>query len=123
VFIFCQYGAPVILLNFCHQISCSELLLSLGQTHAAFSLCSEHLYCDGLMQSTYQDPSTLLPRLVQVLRDYGNSVSTDTAPLATACFAWLEQRHRPADILSLGDTNRPLLVQFLHVRILRWSRV
>jgi hypothetical protein len=75
------------------------------------------------MESTYQDPSTLLPRLAQVLRDHGNSVSTDIAPLATACFTWLEQRHRPADILSLGETNRPLLLQFLQVRIPCWSEM
>lgn len=90
-------------------------MLALGQTHAAFALCAEHLYCEGLMESAFQDPRALRSRLEQVLRQSGARVGTDTRPLATACFEWLELRQRLADILSLGETNRALLQDFLKV--------
>lgn len=97
------------------QAHCSELLLLLGHTQTAFTLCSEHAYCDGLMESTYREPQALLPRLEDTLRRVGGQCGTDSMPLATACFLWLEERNRPADILSLGLTDKPLLEAFLSV--------
>lgn len=71
----------------------------------------------GLMESTQRDPHTLQPRLEETLRRAGAQVGTDTVPLATGCFLWLEAHYRPADILSLGTTNPALLEEFLKVKI------
>ena len=87
------------------------------QPHAAFSLCSEFLYCTGMLEAFDAEPSDLRPRLLEVLRQHGHRCATDSEPLATACFSWLEQHQRPAEVLDIGaQTNRPLLEEFLSVR-------
>jgi hypothetical protein len=99
------------------QKLCSELLLSTGHAQAAFALCCEHLYCDGLMTSAQREPQVLRARLEDALRRHGEQRGTDTVPLATACFQWLEARSQPDEILRLGLTNAPLLGAFLQVRM------
>lgn len=96
---------------------CSALLLSTGNHQAGFALFSEHLYCIGLMECTQRDPQTLQARLEDVVRRMGAQVGTDTVPLATGCFLWLEAHNRLADILALGTTNPALLEEFLKVSL------
>jgi len=111
-------GMPVSWRAAYHKLKscCSNLLLVTGHTHTAFALCSEHLYCEGLMESTYRDPGTLLGRLEDTLRRAGHQKSTDAIPLAIGCFQWLEEHNKPADILSLGLTTLPQLEFFLQTR-------
>lgn len=94
---------------------CSELLLTLGHNQAAFTLSAEHLFCEGLMESAHREPGALQARLEDTLRRHGTHRSTDTMPLATACFLWLEKQHRLSEILALGLTNVALLETFLEV--------
>jgi len=92
-------------------------MISTSQYQAGFALCSEHLYCLGLMESTDREPHLLRARLEEVLRQQGHVVGTDSVPLATGCFLWLEAHNRPADILSLGTASPVLLEEFLKVEI------
>ena len=91
------------------------MLLSTSHHLAGFAVCSEHLYCSGLMECTQRDPLVLRPRLEELLRTSGSRCCTDTVPLATACFLWLEAHGQPSEILSLGRTNTGLLEEFLKV--------
>ena len=68
------------------------------------------------MEATEKEPHLLRARLEDKLRRLGHRVGTDTVPLATGCFLWLEAHHRPADILSLGTASPALLEEFLKVK-------
>ena len=96
---------------------CSALLIATGQYQACFALCSEHLYCLGVMESAEKEPHLLRARLEELLRKQGAVVGTDSVALATGCFLWLEAHSRPAEILSLGLACPSLLEEFLKVCI------
>ena len=59
--------------------------------------------------------TTLRPRLEEILRMRGNEFGTETLPLATACFHWLEERQYFVDILTLGVMQKALLEEYLEV--------
>ena len=93
-----------------------HLLVSLELYTQSFALAASVLHPRTLLRAADADP-LLYVQLAPVLRDRGRHQGSLSEPLATGCFAILEQDGRVAEIFELGSACPLELQSFVHVRL------